>query len=270
MQEVVLITGGSSGLGKAIGEFLMGRQFKVYGTTRTPQKYANGSAFPLLEMDVRDEVSVQKAVDELIEREGRIDVLINNAGVGITGPVEETPLVEVSSAFDTNYYGPLRTIQAVLPQMRKQRSGKIINITSIAAYMGLPYRGVYSASKAALEVTTEALRMEVETFGVSVSNLAPGDFATNIAAGRFHAPVLEGSAYRDTYGHTLKMMNEHVDSGGDPLDVARAVYKILKTRNPAIHYKVGAFLQRFSVQLKRILPDRSFERMLKRHYRIKE
>lgn len=268
MQEVVLITGGSSGLGKAIGQYLSQHHYIVYGTTRAPEKY-NGHSFPLLQMDVRDAESVKNALSDLIEQEGRIDVLINNAGVGITGPIEETPVDQVNGAFDTNYYGPLRVIQAVLPQMRKQGSGKIINVTSIAAFMGLPYRGVYSATKAALQVTTEALRMELEGFGVTISNLAPGDFATNIASGRYHAPLLDDSPYYKDYGRTLKMMNEHVDSGGDPKQVALAVHDILKSKRPKIHYKVGAFLQRVSVSLKRLLPDRSFERMLKRHYKLK-
>jgi NAD(P)-dependent dehydrogenase (short-subunit alcohol dehydrogenase family) len=269
MQEVVLITGGSSGLGKAIGEYLLERGYIVYGTTRTPDKYVGKSMFPLLAMDVKDPDLIREAVDQLIEKEGRVDVLINNAGVGITGPLEETPIDEVHGAFDTNYYGPLRVIQAVLPTMRARGAGRIINVTSIAAFMGLPYRGVYSASKAALQVTTEALRMEVADFGISVSNLAPGDFATNIASGRYHAPLLDGSAYRETYGPTLQTMNQHVDAGGDPAEVARAVYKILNSDRPRIHYKVGAFLQRFSVGIKRVLPDRTFERMLKRHYHIK-
>ena len=152
--------------------------------------------------------------------------------------------------------------------MRQQQSGLIINITSIAGYMGLPYRGVYSASKGALELITEALRMEVKNFGIEITNLAPGDFATNIAAGRYHAPLLKGSAYEKPYGDTLQMMNEHVEIGSNPIQVAEAVLAIIETSKPKIHYKVGAFMQKFSIVLKRILPDKVYEKILMNHYKL--
>ena len=150
--------------------------------------------------------------------------------------------------------------------MRTQKKGHIINITSIAGYMGLPYRGIYSATKAALEITTEAYRMETRQFGIHMTNVAPGDFATNIASGRYHAPVLDDSPYKDQYGTTLETMNQHVDEGNDPTEMARVIHKIIETHNPKIHYKVGAFLQKFSIVLKRILPDKTYERMLMKHY----
>jgi short-subunit dehydrogenase len=159
-------------------------------------------------------------------------------------------------------------MKAVLPQMRSQKSGLIINITSIAGYMGLPYRSVYSASKGALELITEALRMEVKSMGITITNVAPGDFATNIASGRFHAPLLENSAYEIPYGNTLKLMDEHVDSGSNPNEMAEEVYKIIQNPNPKIHYKVGAFMQKFSIVLKRILPDKVYEKMLMNHYKL--
>ncbi len=267
MNKVILITGGSSGLGKAIGEFLHSKDFKVYGTSRNPAKVTD-SVFPLLALDVRDPQSIQNAVSELISKEGRIDVLVNNAGVGITGPIEETPLEEMKNNFDTNFFGPIEVMKAVLPQMRTQKSGLIINITSIAGYMGLPYRGIYSASKGALELITEALRMEVKSFGIKVTNIAPGDFATNIAAGRFHSPLIPGSAYETSYGSILKTMNEHVDSGANPYEMGLAVYAIIQKPEPGIHYKVGAFMERFSIILKRILPDRVYEKMVMKHYKL--
>ena len=183
----------------------------------------------------------------------RLDVLINNAGAGITGPLEEIPTEELKRNFDTNVFGPLNVIKAVLPQMRFQHSGLIINITSIAGYMGLPYRGAYSASKGALELLTEAYRMEIKAFNIQMTNVAPGDFATNIAAGRYHAPVNEDSPYKIPYGKTLDLMNTHVDDGKDPLLMAKAIYKVINTKKPKIHYKVGEFMQKFSIVLKRIL-----------------
>ena len=267
MSKVVLITGGSSGIGKAIGEFLFHKGFTVYGTSRNPEKITN-SLFPLIGLDVRNTESINQAIAEIISISGRIDVVINNAGVGITGSIEETPMLEIKNNFDTNFFGPIQVVQAVLPQMRAQNSGLIINITSIAGYMGLPYRGIYSASKGALELVTEALRMEVKSFGIHITNVAPGDFATNIASGRFHTPLRKDSPYQIPYSNTLKMMDEHVDSGSNPNEMALVIYKIIQTPNPKIHYKVGSFLQKFSIVLKRILPDKAYEKMLMNHYKL--
>jgi len=267
MEKVVLITGGSSGIGKSIGEFLYHKGFVVYGTSRNPERVTN-SVFPLIALDVRNVESIQKAVAEVITKSGRVDVVINNAGVGITGPIEEIPTEEIKNNFETNLFGPIEVMKAVLPQMRLQNSGLIINITSIAGYMGLPYRGIYSASKGALELITEALRMEVKSFGIHLTNVAPGDFATNIAAGRYHAPLVKGSAYELPYGNTLKMMDEHVDSGSNPYEMAAAIYKIIQNPNPKVHYKIGVFMQKFSIVLKRILPDTMYERMLMNHYKL--
>ncbi|KAA2217042.1 SDR family oxidoreductase [Maribacter flavus] len=263
--KIVLITGGSSGIGKAIGNYLNKQGFVVYGTTRNLEKYASFKDFELLEMDVRVPESVTKAIELLVRKEGRVDVLINNAGVGITGPLEETPNAEILNAFDTNFIGPLNVIKAILPQMRQQNNGLIINITSIAGYMGLPYRGIYSATKGALELITESLRMETKRFGVECTCLAPGDFATNIAAGRFHAPIQENSPYKESYGNILKSIDKDVDKGGDPREVALKVLQIINAKNPKVHYTVGAFMQKFSIRLKKVLPDTWFEKLLMNH-----
>lgn len=267
MNKVVLITGGSSGIGKSIGEFLHNKGFIVYGTSRNPERILD-SVFPLVALDVRDTASIQAAVAKIISISGSLDIVINNAGVGITGPLEEIPSEEIKNNFEINLFGPIEVMKAVLPQMRTQNSGLIINITSIAGYMGLPYRGVYSASKGALELITEALRMEVKSFGVHITNVAPGDFATNIAAGRYHAPVLVGSAYEIPYGNTLKTMDEHVDGGSNPNEMAEAVYSVIQAKEPRVHYKVGVFMQKFSIVLKRILPDKVYEKMLMNHYKL--
>lgn len=267
MSKVVLITGGSSGIGKSVGEFLQAKGFKVYGTSRNPDNYPE-SKFPIVALDVTKPESISKCIAEVLACETHIDILLNNAGAGITGPIEEIPDAEIKRNFETNFFGPINVIKAVLPSMRKQNSGLIINVTSIAGYMGLPYRGVYSASKGALELITEAFRMELKGFNINMTNVAPGDFATNIAAGRYHAPVLVDSPYKDTYGNTLKMMDEHVDSGGDPEQMAKAVYKIIEAKNPKVHYKVGAFMQKFSIVLKRILPDTVYEKLLMNHYKL--
>lgn len=267
-KKVVLITGGSSGIGKSVGTFLTSKGFKVYGTTRNLERYPDFDAFSLIQLDVKQPESVKRAVSKVITKEGRLDVLINNAGVGITGPIEETPHQEILNVFDTNFHGPVHMMKAVLPQMRKQGGGMIINTTSIAGYMGLPFRGYYSATKGALGLITEALSMETKQFGISVTNLAPGDFATNIAAGRYHAPVVKGSAYEETYQKGLDLMNEHVDAGGDPMQVAKKVYQIIQKKKPKIHNPVGEFTQRLSLVLKKLLPDRVYEKLLLNHYKL--
>ncbi len=267
MSKVVLITGGSSGIGKSIGGYLIQKNFIVYGTSRNPDKYKD-SKFPILALDVKEKDTIVNTVNTIIEKEGRLDVVINNAGAGITGPIEETPEAEIKNNFETNFFGPINVIKAVLPQMRGQQSGLIINITSIAGYMGLPYRGIYSASKGALELLTEAFRMELKGFNINMTNVAPGDFATNIAAGRYHAPLLETSPYKKPYGDTLSLMDAHVDNGSNPNLMAEAVYKIINTSNPKVHYKVGEFMQKFSIVLKRVLPDKVYEKLLMNHYKL--
>jgi NAD(P)-dependent dehydrogenase (short-subunit alcohol dehydrogenase family) len=266
--KVVLITGGSSGIGKAIGNYLAKKGLQVYGTTRDLGKYPNHENFELVALDVNNEATIEKAVQSILLKEGRLDILINNAGVGITGPIEETPNEEILKAFETNFNGPIRMIKAVLPQMRSQSDGLIINVTSIAGHMGLPFRGVYSATKGALALLTETLRMEVKDFGVKIVNIAPGDFATNIAAGRYHAPLKKESPYLKTYGKTLNAINEDVTLGKNPMDVAIKVYQIIQKDTPKVTYTVGAFLQRFSLLLKKILPSKIYEKILLNHYKL--
>jgi len=267
MSKVVLITGGSSGIGKSVGEYLQAKGFIVYGTSRNPDNYSK-SKFPLVALDVTKPETISKCVFDVLTQESQIDIVINNAGAGITGPIEEIPDAEIKRNFETNLFGPINVIKAILPVMRKQNSGLIINVTSIAGYMGLPYRGIYSASKGALELLTEAFRMEIKAFNIHMTNVAPGDFATNIAAGRYHAPILDNSPYKTQYGDTLKMMDEHVDEGSDPQQMADAIFKIIQTKKPKTHYKVGAFMQKFSIILKRILPDKVYEKLLMNHYKL--
>lgn len=267
MSKVVLITGASSGIGKSIATFLKSKDYIVYGTSRNP-KNIEDFTFELIALDVLKVATIKNAVDFIIEKEGRLDVLVNNAGMGITGPVEDTPTEEMRAVFNTNLFGAIDVMKAVLPQMRAQKSGTIINVTSIAGYMGLPFRGFYSASKGALELVTEATSMEVKSFGINVVNVAPGDFATNIAAGRYHTPVFEKSAYKEKYQENLDLMDAHVDEGMDPIEMAKVVYKIINTKKPKLHYKVGDFMQKFSIVLKRILPDKIYQKLLMNHYKL--
>ena len=267
MSKVVLITGASSGIGLSTANFLLEKGFVVYGTSRSTVKAASFN-FNLIALDVLKVDTIENAVSAILEKEGRLDVLINNAGMGITGPVEDTPTDEMRKVFDTNLFGAVDVMKAVLPQMRKQKSGTIINVTSIAGYMGLPYRGLYSATKGALELVTESVRMEVKNFGIDVVNVAPGDFATNIAAGRYHTPVFEDSAYKKVYEANLALMDAHVSDGMDPIEMAKTVFRIIETKNPKVHYKVGGFMEKFSIVLKRVLPDKMYEKLLMNHYKL--
>lgn len=267
MSKVVLITGASSGIGRSIGAFLTEKGYTVYGTSRNP-KDQESYPFKLIPLDVTNTETIEKAVAHIVTESGRLDVLVNNAGMGITGPIEDTPTDEMRKVFNTNFFGAIDVIKSVLPQMRSQKSGLIINVTSIAGYMGLPFRGVYSATKGAFELITEAARMEVKEFGVHMTNIAPGDFATNIAAGRYHTPVFKDSAYKQKYQENLDLMDAHVSGGMDPQKMADKVYQIINTKNPKIHYKVGGFMEKFSIVLKRILPDKVYEKLLMNHYKL--
>lgn len=264
MSKVVLITGASSGIGKSIGEYLDHKNYKVYGTSRHPENYKN-IPFELLPLDVRDEELIKKCIDFVFEAEGKIDVLINNAGVGITGPLEEIPMQEIKNQFEVNFFGPIAVIKAVLPYMRQQKNGLIINVTSIAGYMGLPYRAPYSASKGAFGLVSDALRLEVEEFGISITNVAPGDFDTNIAAGRFHAPLNNNSDYNETYSKVLNSINAHVKEGENPIKIAKKVEKIIKSKHIKSSYKVASFLQKQASIIKMILPSKLFENILKKN-----
>jgi len=218
MTKVVLITGASSGLGKATASYLLAKNYRVFGTSRDPQKYNSNINFELLPFDLSQPKTAKQLVDQVIRKTGRIDVLINNAGAGITGPIEETDLNSITSHFSINLFGPLSLIQKVLPVMREQKSGLIINITSIGGYMGLPFRGIYSASKGALGLSSEALRMEVKRFGVDVVTLAPGDYATDIAKRRIYSPLKNDSPYYDLY-NTLSISSMSMLIKGVTLDI---------------------------------------------------
>ncbi|MGX1023156.1 SDR family oxidoreductase [Psychroflexus sp. MBR-150] len=267
MPKVVLVTGASSGLGQAIAEYLTKQDYIVYGTSRHPKSdKINGVIFKAL--DVTKPETITSCVENIISTEKRIDILINNAGVGITGAMEEIPLKEAKAHFDTNFFGPLTVINTILPFMREQNNGLIINITSIAAHMGLPFRGMYSASKSALAKVTEAYRMEIKEFNIKMVNLAPGDFATNIAQGRFHSPLKENSPYYKNYKASLELMDEDVNQGENPIKIAKKVHQIIQNSNPKVNYKSGAFLQSFSVTLKHLLPQKLFEKILLKHYKL--
>ena len=158
MSKVIVVTGASSGIGKSIALFLSSKGFIVYGTCRNPKKY-NIKDFELIKCDINSAVEIKNCIKYIVKKEGIIDVLINNAGIGITGPLEETSETDIKSAFQTNLFGPITIIKECIPIMRKNNSGLIINITSVLGYFGIPFRGIYCATKSSLEIVGEVFNM---------------------------------------------------------------------------------------------------------------
>ena len=260
---VVLITGISSGFGLESARLLASKGHKVYGTVRREVEKLDGVNY--LFADVTDRKAVQRAVDEVIAREGRLDAIVCNAGMGVGGPIEFTSPEDARRQIETNFGGAVSLIQAALRPMRTRRSGRIICVSSIGGLMGLPYQAFYSASKFALEGFCEALRLEVRDFGISVTLVNPGDFSTGFTSGRKKVPSEAVEAY-PAYAEGMQKI-EHDELGGlKPVVVARTIEKILRKRRPAYHYVVATFEQRLSVLLKRILPARLFSRILGAYY----
>ncbi|MGC6421752.1 MAG: SDR family oxidoreductase [Flavobacteriaceae bacterium] len=268
MGKTIVITGASSGLGKATAEYLSHQGHRVIGTCREPKNYETPADYSLQALDVSDSSSIAAFVASLQQNKCFPDVLINNAGVGITGPAEEIALSEMRAHFETNFFGPIDLIQRLIPVLRKSKSAYIINITSIAAYSGLPFRSIYSASKGAFSLFSEALRMELKKSNIAVTTVAPGDYATDIASRRHHAAVLPDSPYKTSYGEALATMDAHVNTGSDPLIIAQLIATILSKKEPHVHHLSGQWLQKFSVFLKGILPSRWYEKLLMNHYNL--
>ena len=261
MSKIVLVTGASSGIGKSIALYLSSKGFKVYGTCRDPKKY-DIIDFSLLKCDITIVNQIKDVVSFVLKKEGRIDILINNAGIGITGPLEETSESDIKFAFETNFFGPINIIKECIPSMRKQETGLVINITSVMGYFAMPFRGVYSATKSSMEIIGEALSMELNKFNIKVVNIAPGDFKTNIISRRINSPSVPKSSYEKDYVKSINSANSHVNNALSPIIISKLVYKIINSKNPKIHYKVGTFIQKFSIILKRLLPDRLFEKII--------
>tara|TARA_B110000263_G_scaffold223436_1_gene213172 strand:- start:1486 stop:2292 length:807 start_codon:yes stop_codon:yes gene_type:complete len=268
MKKIVLITGASSGIGKSIANNLTNNGYIVYGTSRNPVKYIETYSFTLLKLDVSDEKSINFILKKILKKHSRIDILINNAGIGLTGSIEETPIIELKNNFQTNFFGPINLIQSILPIMRHNNFGRIINITSIGGYMGLPYRGGYSASKGALSLVSEALRIEVKDFNIKVSTIAPGDFKTDISSRRFHTPIKNNSPYYKNYKRVLDTINDHIDLGKNPDIIAKEALKILNFKEPKPHYNIGSFIEKSSLFLKFILPQKIYEYLIIMVYKL--
>ncbi len=266
MSKVILVSGGSSGLGLAICEHLSKKGYRVYGTSRNSNQ--SNLTFPMLAMDVCNRLSIQNAVSTIIEKEGRLDVVINNAGLGMAAPLEESSDADIEQLFATNIRGVINVMQVALPIMRKQHSGLIINITSIAAEIALPYRGLYCASKAAVEKITEAMRMEVKDFGIQACTFQAGDIKTNINSNRLTAKLADSSIYSTTFNRINSEIHKDVDNAVSPYFYADKIETIITSKNVKRTYVSGKFIQKFSRFLSRILPGNLFEKIILNHYNL--
>jgi NAD(P)-dependent dehydrogenase (short-subunit alcohol dehydrogenase family) len=251
-QQVVLITGASAGFGLATAKLLAQRGFSVFGTSRHPDQFSEIAAqngFTMLELDVRSDESARACVQAVHAQAGRIDVLINNAGITIFGALEEFTLDQARAQFETNFFGAARMVNAVLPIMRNQGGGKIINISSLGGLIGTPGEGYYCASKHALEGYSAALRQEVRAFNIDVSVIGPGFFKTEIArtaqAAANPLPVYDGLRER-----VSRFLYESVEHGADPANVARLILHIIESKHPRLRYGAGFD----GVWLARLLP----------------
>jgi len=266
MKKIILITGISSGFGKQTAQLLAQNGHIVYGTIRTDCEV--DSSIKVLKMDLMNPASIQNAVEQVIQNEGKIDVLINNAGMHLGGPIEEAPTEWFSRQMETNVNGLVHILQATLPHMRKESSGTIINISSIGGLMGLPFQPFYSASKFAIEGLSEALRLEIKPFNIKVVVVNPGDFHTSNTANRKNITVA-GGPYEEQFNKSLAQIEKDENGGWDPIILAKKLVQIVESKNPCNRYVVGTFDQKLAVVLKRILPIGLFSSILGSHYGIK-
>lgn len=264
MNKTVLVTGASSGIGFEIASYLSSRGYRVYGASRTlPQK----SEFTALELDVTDQKSIDFGLEQIIAVESKIDILINNAGVGSAGAVERTSIDDIKKSFEVNLFGVVRLCQAVLPYMREQQYGRIINMSTLGSMLGLPYRGFYSASKGAMDLMTEALRLEVERFGIQACTIHPGEVRTNIGAHR----VMSILDHDEVYGKTIEKAFDELDSsvahGKDPKLFGPLIEKIINAKKIKRNYYIGTFNELLGVKLKKFLPYYIYERILRAYFK---
>lgn len=262
-RNIILITGASSGIGKITAEYLTEKGYTVYGTSRKPEKTPDITKFTLLKLDVCDDASVKEAVQTVLNKEGRIDVLINNAGFGLGGSIEATSVKDMIRQVDTNFFGTYRMAHDVIPEMRKQGSGLIINLSSIGGVIGLPYQGIYSASKFAVEGYSEALYKELYKTGIRVAMIEPGDFQTGFTAQR------ELIGEDENFKRSLAVIEHDENNGQKPIKIAKLIEKIIKKDRPKLRYPVGAFDQKLSIFLKKTLPNKLFDKIIMGYYKVK-
>jgi NAD(P)-dependent dehydrogenase (short-subunit alcohol dehydrogenase family) len=250
-KPVALVTGASSGIGKATAERLAAAGYKVYGTSR--RAVQKSRPFEMLSLDVTSDESVEAAVAEVISIEGRIDLLVNNAGFGVApGGAEESSIEQARSIFDTNFFGVLRMIRAVVPHMRDQKSGRILNIGSVLGFVPMPYGALYAATKHAIEGYSESLDHELRKWGIRVSVIEPAYTKTPFDA-NFMEPDAKLEAYSEVRVAVNKRIKEVMETADSPTIVADVVLKAARTSSPKLRYTAGATAGRLRL-LRRFAP----------------
>jgi NAD(P)-dependent dehydrogenase (short-subunit alcohol dehydrogenase family) len=262
--EVVLVTGSSSGIGKACCDHLAKGTRRIYGASRTT---LTGAGWHSLSMDVRDEASVQTVVDEISRREGRLDAVVHCAGISLAGPFEYTTVEEAISQFETNYFGTVRVVRAIIPVMRKQGTGKVLIIGSIGGLIGLPYVCHYSASKFALDGLTQALRLEIAPLGIQATVIHPGDLNTHLGANQVYCRNNQtGSSDFATFNRVIGLYDANMKKARSPIVVAHEVERLLSRRRLPPRRVIGTPVELLGVWLQTILPAASFEYILRKSY----
>jgi NAD(P)-dependent dehydrogenase (short-subunit alcohol dehydrogenase family) len=264
-QTVALVTGASSGVGRATASALAARGYRVFGTSRSP----SGDSTPgseMLPLDVRDDASVAACVAAVTARAERLDLLVNNAGFEQAGALEEVSLEEARAQFETNFFGVVRMVKEVLPGMRSRRSGRIVNLSSFAGRLPIPFLGIYSASKFAVDGYTEALRAEVKPFGIRVSQVEPWFLHTPMMSHRKTAarPIADYDRWRE---RAFAAIRGYEEKGPGPEAVADVIVKIAMSRRPRLRYLVGG-RARFVASLMRFSPEAAFEPGFRSTYRL--
>lgn len=267
--KVVLITGASSGIGKSCAILLAQNGYTVYGVSRKSQESAIDN-LRFITCDVTNLASVKEAVEKVVQKEGRIDVLMNNAGAGIVGALDLTTPDEYDFQMKVNVQGVVNMCCAVVPLMRKNRNGTVINVSSVGGIMGLPFQGLYSASKFAIEGYSEALRLELHPFNVRVKIIEPGDFNTGFTSSRVSsAATVADSDYKDQFAKTLQILENNENTGSNPSKIANLVLQIIQRDSRKFRYPVGNIIERLSIFVKRLVPGRLYQWILRVFYQIK-
>ena len=265
MQQIIIITGASSGFGKATAEMLSKKGYTVYGLCR---RQMQDSTIKYRQCDVRNRENIHTVVEQIVAEQGRVDVLINNAGMGIGGALELATEEEIDLQMGTNFMGCVNMCQAVLPYMRRQRAGKIINLSSIGGLMGLPYQGFYSASKFAIEGFTEALSAEVRGFGIKVCMVEPGDFATGFTGSRKNSQLtLDDPDYGPIFKNSLAIIEKEENGGLQPEVLARRIVRLVEKKDPPLRNVVANLEQWLSTIIKRVLSGNQMVAILRDYYK---
>lgn len=264
MPQVVLVSGASSGLGQACARGLAARGDTVFGTSRSVRE--DDGEVKMLAMDVDDDASVERAVATLLERTGRIDAVVNNAGFGFAGALEDTSSDDARAQLETNVIGVLRVCRAVIPHMRRAGGGHIVNVSSLAGRIAMPYQGMYTASKFALAGLTASLRHELAADGIRVALVEPGDFRTGFTAAR--RTSVASSVHRDALARTLAIVERDEAGGADPVEFARTIARLLDDPSPPLRTSCGHAGQRFGAWLHDRVPDALAELVVRRLYAV--